>query len=70
MENQMEKKMEHEMDTGFKSGLRFPRLGVAFWGLPIIRTIVFGGLYWGPPIWETTIFMVCWPNICACNSSC
>ena len=28
----------------------FPKLGVPFWGLPIIRTIVFWGLYWGPPI--------------------
>ena len=24
-------------------------------GVPIIRTIVFGGLYWGPPIRETTM---------------
>ena len=28
----------------------FPKLGVAFLGVPIIRTIMFGGLYWGPPI--------------------
>ena len=26
----------------------FPKLGIPFWGVPIIRTIVFGGLYWGP----------------------
>ena len=25
----------------------FPKLGVAFWGVPIIRTIVFWGLFWG-----------------------
>ena len=27
-----------------------PKLGVPFLGVPIIRTIVFGGLYWGPLI--------------------
>ena len=27
----------------------FPKLGVTFLGVPIIRTIVFWGLYWGPP---------------------
>ena len=29
--------------------MEFPKLGVPF-GVPIIRTIVFGGLYWGPLI--------------------
>ena len=29
----------------------FPKLGVPFWGVPIIRTIVFWGQYWGPLIW-------------------
>ena len=30
--------------------------GVPFLGVPIIRAIVFWGLYWGPLIfWETTI---------------
>ena len=28
----------------------FPKLGVPFLGAPIIRTIVFWGLYWGPLI--------------------
>ena len=28
----------------------FPKLGVHFLGVPIIRIIVFGGLYWGTPI--------------------
>ena len=28
----------------------FPKLGVPFWGVPIIRTIVYWGLYWGPLI--------------------
>ena len=26
----------------------FPKLGVPFWKVPIIRTIAFWGLYWGP----------------------
>ena len=26
----------------------FPKLGVPFLGVPIIRTIIFWGLYWGP----------------------
>ena len=29
---------------------RFPKLGVLFWGVPILRIIVFWGLYWGPLI--------------------
>ena len=34
------------------SGLNwgFPKIRVTFWGGPILRIIVFGGLYWGPPI--------------------
>ena len=28
----------------------FPKLGVPFWGVPAIRTVVFWGLNWGPPI--------------------
>ena len=32
-------------------GIRgFPKLGVPFSGVPIIRTILFWGLYWGPLI--------------------
>ena len=27
----------------------FPKMRGTFFGVPIIRTIVFGGLYWGPP---------------------
>ena len=27
----------------------FPKLGVPFWGVPLIRTIVNWGQYWGPP---------------------
>ena len=26
----------------------FPKIGVLFWGVPIIRTIIVLGLYWGP----------------------
>ena len=34
----------------------FPKLGVPFWGVPIIRTRVFGGSILGSPsFWETTI---------------
>ena len=28
----------------------FSKLGLPFWGVPIIRTLVYWGLYWGPPI--------------------
>ena len=28
----------------------FLKLGVPFWGVPLVRTIVLGGLYWGPLI--------------------
>ena len=28
----------------------FPKAGVPILGVPIIRTVVFLGLYWGPPI--------------------
>ena len=34
---------------------RFPRIRDTLLGVPIIRIIVFGGLYWGPPIMEATI---------------
>ena len=65
MENQMEKKMENEMETTIWGlGLRFRGLGVWVWGflklgapflgVPIIRTIVFR-VYIGVPLfWETT----------------
>ena len=29
--------------------MAFPKFGVPFFGGPIIRTLVLGGLYWGPP---------------------
>ena len=29
----------------------FPKIRGTFLGVPIIRIIVFGGLYWGPLIW-------------------
>ena len=31
----------------------FPKLGVPFWGVPIIRTMEFGSLYWGPSVQKT-----------------
>ena len=33
----------------------FPKIRGTILGVPIIRTIVFGGLYWVPLFWETTI---------------
>ena len=33
-----------------ESILGFPKIMGTFLGVPIIRTIVFWGLYWGPPI--------------------
>ena len=35
----------------------FPKLWVPLLGVPIMRTIVFWGLYWGPLFWETTIYI-------------
>ena len=32
----------------------FPKIRVPFWEVPIIRSIVFGGLYWVPLVWKTT----------------
>ena len=44
--------MENEMETGGRGlwGLGFPKIRGTFLGVPIIRTIVFWGLYWGPLI--------------------
>ena len=45
----MEKKMENEMETGIYRGLQglgFPKIRGSIWGVPIVRTIVFWGLYW------------------------
>ena len=37
---------------GFRDyGLRFPKVGVSFWGVLKIRSIAFGGLSSGPPIY-------------------
>ena len=56
----MEKKMENEMETGFIYGIigiwGFPKLGGEgrgggyHIGVPIIRTIIYLGLFWGPHI--------------------
>ena len=52
----MENKMEATKLLFISIGLReFPVLGShlgvgTILGVPIIRTIVLGGLYWGPPI--------------------
>ena len=32
-------------------GLGSPTIRGTFLGVPILRTLVFWGLYWGPPIW-------------------
>ena len=39
----MEKKIEATIQ-----GLGLPKIRGIFLGVPIVRTIVFGGLYWGP----------------------
>ena len=54
MGNQLEKKMENEMETGIYRGLwglGFPKIGGTILGVPIIRIIIYWGLYWGPPIY-------------------
>ena len=33
-----------------------PKIRGSYLGVPIIRTIVFWGLYWGPLFWETPIY--------------
>ena len=37
----------------------FPNIRDLFLGIPIIRTIVFGGLYWGSPILGNYHFYIC-----------
>ena len=44
---------------GFGSKWGFPKIRGTFWGVPIIRTIVYRGLYWGTQFWETTKY---WEN--------
>ena len=34
----------------------FPKLGVLFGGVPIIRIVVYRDLYWVPLFWETTMY--------------
>ena len=29
----------------------FPQIRRPFWGVPIVRIVVFSGLYWGPPVY-------------------
>ena len=41
--------MEKKMETTIL-GLGFPKIRGTILGVPMIRTIVFRGLYWGPPI--------------------
>ena len=36
----------------------FPKLWILFWGVPIIRTILFWGLSGGPLFRETTIYLL------------
>ena len=51
MENQMEKKMENEMETGYigdHGGLGFPKVRCTLLGVPIRRIIIYWGLYWVP----------------------
>ena len=37
--------------TGLGDIWGFPKIRGTFLGVPIIRILVFRGLYWGPPIW-------------------
>ena len=62
----MEKSMNYEMQTYRpqytilrtpKNGPGFPKIRSSIMGVPIIRIIVFGGLYWGPLFWETPIYI-------------
>ena len=48
----MEKHKEDDMEARVSWGLiwGFPKIRGTFLGVPIIRTIVFWGLYWGPLI--------------------
>ena len=46
-------------DPGKVHGQRiwwFPKIRGTLLGAPIIKTILFGGLYWGPLLWEMTIW--------------
>ena len=57
----------HWVTPGQVEGLEFtqhgglPALGLPFWhtlGVPIIRTLVFWGLYWCPLFWDTTTWLM------------
>ena len=41
----------------------FPKIRCTFLGVPVIRTIVFWGLYWGPPILGNYHIFGCLPAI-------
>ena len=47
----MEKNMENEVETGYigdHGGLGFPKIRCTLLGVPIIRIIIYWGLYWVP----------------------
>ena len=47
----MEKNLKNESWDACLGGIWwFPQIRGTFLGVPIIRTIIFWGLYWGPPI--------------------
>ena len=37
----------------------YPKLGIQFWVVPMIRAIRIGNLCWGPPFWQTTRSHLC-----------
>ena len=57
----MGKKMENEMETGITKGFigirGFSKFGIPFLGAPIIRIIVFWGLYLGSPYFGKLQYM-------------
>ena len=48
----------------------FLKLGVPYWGILIIRTILFWGLYWGPLFWETTRRLLACGRLAGANETC
>ena len=48
MENQMENEMEAGIIWGIRGIKEFPKIRGTLLGVPIIRTIIYWGLYWGP----------------------
>ena len=55
--------MENERETGVRlvvyKGLGFPKLGVCFWRVLIMRTLIYWGLYWGPPMHGNYHVLLC-----------